>query len=340
MINILMIGTFLSQKSGSVSISEKLTNQLNNYGIKFRLVSSRRSKIPRLIEIIFYTLISKYNKIHIDTFSGQAFRIVEVSTFLARLRRNKPILTLHGGALPEFYLDHPKRVKKAFLKASCLQSPSLYLIDFFKNQGLQVHYMPNGLNLDVFRYSRDKTIECSLLWIRAFDDIYNPDLAIRTLFEVKHYFPSASLTMIGPDKGRLRSTICLINELGINDSVRIMGPVPNDQLIDYYHTHKVFLNTTSFESFGMAVVEAAACGIPVVSANVGEIPYLWKNEENMVIIESMKPEDFSAAVVKLLVDAELYNKISRNARLRAEQFDWRLIKDRWLELLKGEKQKC
>jgi len=333
MIKILMIGTFVSKKSGSISISEKIAQQINYCGLQFQLVSSKSNKLLRLLEIILHVLFGKYNKIHIDTFSGQAFRIAQVVTILAGFRLKRSILSLRGGALPDFYIEYPKRVRKTLDSASYLQSPSLYLIEFFEKQGIDVHYLPNGINLNLFKYERKNINVYSLLWVRAFDEIYNPYLAIRALSLVKEYIPSASLTMIGPDKGLLRSSLELIDKLGLSQSVRIIGPIANDHLANYYHTHHVFLNTTRFESFGMAVMEAAACGIPIVSTNVGEIPYLWKNEENMMIVDSAEPVHFCQAVIKLVSSSELYENISVNARKKAEEYDWELIKEKWVQLL-------
>jgi glycosyltransferase involved in cell wall biosynthesis len=333
MIKILMIGTFLSERSGTKSVSEKLASQLIIPNLKFVLVSTKKNKLLRLLEICFYILFCCYDKIHIDTYSGSAFKIVEVSSFLSLLRQKKILLTLHGGALPVFYSNNPKRVYKLLKKASYIQSPSYFLKEFFERQGLKVKYLPNSIDLSLFTYERGRILEYSMLWVRAFDKIYNPDLAIKTLFEVQKMYPSASLTMIGPDKGQEYTTVKLVNDLGLNNSVRILGPVKNEDLPYYYHTHHVFLNTTSFESFGMAVVEAAACGIPVVTSKVGEIPYLWNHEENMMIVEDLNADKFSVTVIKLLDSPELTQRISINARLKAEQFDWEVIKKEWIQLL-------
>lgn len=330
---VLMIGSFLSDKSGTLSISEKIANQLVLPNVKFTLASSHKNRLLRLLEICLFALFGSYNKMHIDTFSGSAFRIVEFSSFFARIRQKTIILTLHGGALPDFYSANPKRVHKLLMKASLIQSPSYFLKDFFERNGLPVNYLPNGINLNVFNYKRGSIGKFSLLWVRAFDRIYNPDLAILSLCEVKKKYPDASLTMIGPDKGRMSNAIELIKEMGLGNSVKILGAVKNEDLPKYYQTHQVFLNTTSYESFGMAVLEAAACGIPVVSSKVGEIPYLWQHEENMMIVEGLTAEQFSDAVIKLLDSPDLAERISKNARIKAEQFDWEVIKKEWTQLL-------
>lgn len=115
--------------------------------------------------------------------------------------------------------------------------------------------------------------------------------------------------------------------------MEITGPVANTALYRYYQTHAVFLNTTSYESFGVAVLEAAACGIHIVSTKVGEIPLLWKDGEEILITSDWSPEVMAKEVIKVWDDEVLARKLSVNARRRAEQFDWNNVKKLWMEIL-------
>ncbi len=329
---VLFIGTFLSHITGSKSVSEKLQRDLSSSEISIVLVSRFKNKFLRFIDIIYAVTFQNYKKIHIDTFSGQAFYIAEVSTYIAKLRKKKIILTLRGGALPEFYSKNNKRIQKVFTRASLIQTPSLYLQDFFSKQKIQIDYLPNPINLERFPYNRNNVKENSLLWVRAFTSIYNPDLAVKTLLEIRKTHPNTTLTMIGPNKGLLSKTKKLINELKLENAITILGPIQNDKLYKYYQTHQVFLNTTSYESFGVAVVEAASCGIPIVSTKVGEIPYLWKHNEN-ILMTDINPLKFAVEINKLLNSKKLHDKLSKNARKKAETFDWDNIKKEWIKIL-------
>jgi len=142
--------------------------------------------------------------------------------------------------------------------------------------------------------------------------------------------------MIGPDKGLLEDTEELVKKLGIADKIVMKGRVPNEALYKYYQSHSVYLNTTAYESFGVAVLEAAACGIPVVSTRVGEIPYIWKEGEEMFMCEA-EAVQMAEKVVEIFESSELANKFSLNAQKKAESFEWAVIKLKWINLLKGEK---
>lgn len=329
----LFIGTFLSNSNGSLSVSEFVASKLKFQIKEIKLVSYYKNKIIRLLDILINILSFKGKIAHIEVYSGYAFMISEFATFLLKIRQKKIILTLHGGRLNEFTKENPNRVKRVLNRANIIMTPSKFLQMAFKENGYNIDYLPNSINLENFPYKRDEIIKNSILWVRAFTEIYNPNLAIKILYEVKKTNPSATLTMIGPDKGMLKQIMKLINELGLNDSIKIVGPVKNELLHKYYQTHEVYLNTTSYESFGVAIVEAASCGIPVVSTSVGEIPYLWKHEESMLIVNSFNEVVFATEIDKLFHDNKLTNKLSKNARQKAETFDWEKIKTLWLNVL-------
>lgn len=332
MIKVLLIGSFLSKRTGTLSVSEKLALYLNEPSIQLKLVSYRQNRLLRFLEIILASLFCRYDKMHIDTFSGPAFRIALVASFVGMLRRKKVFFTLHGGKLPEYFTNYPVLVRRVLSRAYHVQTPSLYLLNYFGNQGFQVNYLPNSIDLKKFSYSRENVKPHTLLWVRAFAGIYNPDLGVRILNEIRKVYPDTVLTMIGPDKGFLSKTTELINRLGLNSAVNITGPIPNHKLYLYYQTHEVFLNTTSYESFGVAVLEAVSCGIPVISTKVGEIPYLWEHEEDMLLVDGFAASDFANEIVKLFESKTLADSLSTNARIKAESFDWWLIKEKWVRL--------
>jgi glycosyltransferase involved in cell wall biosynthesis len=138
--------------------------------------------------------------------------------------------------------------------------------------------------------------------------------------------------MVGPDNGVLNETLEIIDLLGLNSSVKIVGSVPNSELFNYYQTHGIYLNTTSYESFGVALIEAASCGIPIVSTNVGEIPYIWKDNYD-ILLSSFDSILFASRVKDILKDKELSEKLSFNARSLVQRFNWGNVNGQWEKLL-------
>lgn len=334
--NILYVGTFLSRKTGTKDVAEVLRDNIELYGFKINLVSKYENKLLRLMDIGRNILLYTGDTIIFNVFSGLAFKITEYGSFLAKLRSKKIIFILHGGALPEYTRKNAERVKKVFSRADYIQTPSLFLNEFFCNRGYDVKYLPNSINIENFKYSRIEVSTCSILWVRAFTEIYNPQIAIDVLKSVKSIFPLATLTMVGPDKGLLEVIKQKTAELGLEDSVKFIGPVPNEELYKYYQSHAVYLNTTSFESFGMAVVEAAACGIPIVSTSVGELPYLWTHKKDIMLVNSFNPNEFSTAIEEIFNDPKMAERLSLNARKNIEKFQWENIRPQWIKLLETD----
>ena len=193
--------------------------------------------------------------------------------------------------------------------------------------------MPNYISLKNFPYSNKVVRNNKLLWVRGFHEIYNPKDAIYALAYLIEKIPSASLTMIGPDKGKLNEVIQLINELDLNDKVKILGPIENKKLYTYFHSHSVLINTTSYESFGQALLESAACGCPIISNNVGEVPYIWEDKENILLSGLNDPQDMADKLILLLSNTKLLENFKHNAYEKAKQYDWVILKNKWHSLL-------
>jgi glycosyltransferase involved in cell wall biosynthesis len=332
---ILFIGSFLSRKRGTKSVAESLAEILRIEGLELYLISNYENKFLRIVEIFFIIFFYTGNKIHIDVFSGPAFYISEIASRIASFRGKYIILTLHGGRLAEFSDSCMPRIEMVFRRAKYIQTPSLFLQSYFQNKGFDVQYLPNGIDLSKFPFEKKNINSYSLLWIRAFDKIYNPQIAIQVLNRLKRRFPDCTLTMVGPDRGELASTKALAIQLGLKKSVVFSGSIPNEKLKEFFHQHTVYINTTSYESFGVAVVEAALCGIPIVSNSVGEIPYLWTHGENILLVNDNNLDEFELHISNLFNDSSILNTLATNARSVAEGFNWIHVKNKWVEILKA-----
>lgn len=331
--NILFLGTYLSKTTGTKGPGEFVADKLNEAGYSCQIVSQGNTPLSRAIESVWAALTRKYDIAVIDVYSSRIIYLTYLLTRLIRARQIPYVAMLHGGAIPERY-DRIKPFLEPILQyATKAATPSNFIRQFFEARGRQLIYLPNPFSIENFPFSKTNSFPTRLLWIRAFSTIYNPTLAVYVLNEVRKHYPEVTLTMVGPDKGLRRETQELIDSLGLKNAVEIVGPVPNDQLSGYFQSHSVYLNTTSYESFGLAVLEAAASGIPVVSTPAGEIPLLWQHEKDMLIGENWESKTLAAQVIRLIDDSALAEQLSINARKKAESFSWELIKEKWTKLL-------
>jgi len=328
MARILFIGNFLSNKKGSVNPSERMVSLLGEHQIIS--ASYYNNKILRVFDIIQNILSRKYDFAHIDVFSGQAFRIAEISSFFLKLFNKPYLLTLHGGYLDGFYEKNPRRIQKLFSNATKITSPSLYLIDSFKKY--PVEHIPNFIDLDKFTYSKRKNNSKKLLWVRAFSKIYNPEIPVGIMRILNRKYPELTLTMVGPDKGEKKRIMKLIKKYGLQNKICLKGQISNEKLSQMYHSHDIYLNTTSYESFGLSVLEAAACGIPIISTKVGELPFLWEEDKEVILVDKVDSKEFAVAIEELIKNENKIKVLRKNARKKAERYDWKKIKPKWISL--------
>jgi L-malate glycosyltransferase len=117
----------------------------------------------------------------------------------------------------------------------------------------------------------------------------------------------------GPERPRAEA---LVRELGLQDHVRFRGET--DELTSLYQASDVFLLPSESESFGLAALEAMACGVPVVASEVGGLPEVVVDGETGFLATVGDVSAMAESVLRLLLDDELHRRTSRLARARAE----------------------
>ena len=94
----------------------------------------------------------------------------------------------------------------------------------------------------------------------------------------------------------------------------------------------MFINTTNVDNTPVSVIEAMALGLPVVSTNVGGIPFLLEDGVDALLVEPNDQEAMCRAIERLKSDPELVKQLTLNARKKVENFDWEVVKHQWKKL--------
>ena len=128
---------------------------------------------------------------------------------------------------------------------------------------------------------------------------------------------------------RLRSQA---TELGIGHRVTFTGSVDQGELPQYYSAADVFVLPSYYESFGLAALEAMACGTPVIVSRVGGLKTFINNGETGYLIPWQCPEPFAQRIDMLLENPSLRATMSRAARMKAQQMSWSGVADDVLSL--------
>lgn len=334
---ILLVGTFLSHEGGFRSVTEELAIRLRGHGWQVITTSQKLARFPRLFDIIttVWKCRNLYQAAQIDIYSGAAFIWAEIAGLMLNAFKTPFILTLHGGNLPKFAERWSGRVHRLLRSAYVVTTPSRYLLEAMQPYRGDIRLIPNTLDLSIYEYRLRENPRPNLIWLRAFHAIYNHSLAPRVLAQLISDYPDARLTMVGPDKGdgSLQETQRIAKNLGVLDRIHFPGGVPKISVPEWLNKADIFINTTNVDNTPVSVIEAMACGLCVVSTNVGGIPYLLEHEHDALLVPSDNPKAMAEAIQRLLIEPALAEKLSANARSKAERYDWSEILPQWEDLL-------
>lgn len=329
------VGPMLGANPGwVVSQGEILTGLFACEGYSVRMTSATPNRALRLVDTVKSLLAwrQQIDLVILMVFSGPAFAMADVASLVTRWTGKPLVLWLHGGNLPEFSLHHPHWVRRILRRGHLIVSPSDYLAHHFRGFGFPVRVIPNVLSIENYPFRVRSSVQPRLLWMRTFEDIYNPGMAVRALGRLKQEYPLATLTMAGQDRGLLEPTRRLAVESGLGESIRFVGFLDLAGKQQEFSVHDIFLNTNQVDNMPVSVVEAAAFGLPIVATAVGGLPYMLEHEKTGLLVASEDVQGMADAVVRLVREPGLAARLSQNGRLLAESSAWPGIYNQWEQL--------
>lgn len=332
---ILYVGNKLSNKGYTPTFIELLTPRLSQY-YEIESVSDKQSQAVRLFDMISSLLVNKkkLKLVLIDSYSMRAFWFTFIISKICFHYKIPYIPILHGGGYPDRLKKSPDKCRFIFSNSAINISPSLYLKRHFENYNYKVQYLPNFIPVKDYNFKQRSNVKPKLLWVRSFDKTYNPLLALKILKKLRDKFPEAELCMVGPDKdGTLKMVTDEASKLGVSDSLKLTGKLSKKEWTDLSKEYDIFINTTDFDNHPISVIEAMALGMPVVSTNVGGLPFLIEDNTDGLLVPPNDEIRFTEQIERLISDPALTSKISINARRKVEGFDWEVLKKNWIEVI-------
>jgi len=131
------------------------------------------------------------------------------------------------------------------------------------------------------------------------------------------------LVMLDYDRSELEKLLDEIGDKNLIDQIVLTGYVINTDLPAIYCQSKVFLYPSLRESFGIPMLEAMACGVPVITSNTSSMPEVAGSAA--LIIDPFKPEEITEAIIKLVNDEDLRKKIIFKGMEQAAKFSWKAM---------------
>jgi len=333
---ILYIGNKLLKHGQSATSIETLGPLLQKEGYKMYYASDKKNLLFRIAEMLYAVI--KYRKsvdyVLIDTYSKKSFYGTVLVSLLCRLVDVRYISILRGGNLPVRLAKSPKITNFVFNNAYKLIAPSGYLKYEFERFGYKPLLIANNIDIEIYRFTHRNIVEPKLLYVRSFASVYNPEMAIEVLNILIKRYPDAELCMVGPDKdGTLYDCKNLAKQYGIEDRVKFTGVLSKQEWHTLSNDYDIFINTTNVDNTPVSVIEAMALGLPVVSTNVGGLPFLLQDGEDAILVNSDNPQEMTDAICRLIEDSKFSGMLSAKAREKVELFDWNKVKLLWNELL-------
>lgn len=265
-------------------------------------------------------------------------------TLMRASRLKNTLLSIWGSDVYDF--PNESKMKKYILyknvkHAKYIASTSNVMANELKKQfpklDKEIFITPFGVDIDKFKKSESNknTSELKVGLIKKLEKKYgieNLILAVKCLKQklidnnemelqnrIKCYIYGE-----GSEKENLQQ---LINKENLQDSVYLMGSIPNDEVPQILNSLSVFCATSILdsESFGVAVVEAMACEVPVVVTNVDGFCEVVVDKETGYIVEKCNIEQMAEGIEKILKNKEEAVRLGCNGRRRVEKYyDWKL----------------
>lgn len=332
---ILYVGNKLSAHGYSPTSIETLGPLLAQ---KYHLIytSDRRNLFFRLLDMI-YTLLKHRRDISfiiVDTYSTLSFYYAWMIARMAKSFNVPFIPVLRGGNLPNRLKDTPRLCRQVFQSAYRNVAPSGYMQAAFAQHGYKSVVIPNFISIKNYCFKLRSQVRPRLLWVRSFEVTYHPALAIHVLAKLKKQYPEVMLCMVGPDKdGSLEQCRQLAKDLEVLEQVTFTGRLSKTDWHQLAQEYDIFINTTNADNTPVSVIEAMALGLPVVSTNVGGIPYLLEQEKTGLLVTPGDTGAMCEAIVSLIESPELCAMLSQNGRQQVEGYDEAIVLAKWQEIL-------
>ncbi len=207
---------------------------------------------------------------------------------------------------------------------------------YYGTSGKNISFIPNGVDPDIFRPPPDrKSLRKrlglpaeSFLAIFVGNDFKNKGLrqAIEGLARSDHT-RDPRLLVIG--EGNREKYERIANSLGVAGRVSFLGK--RSDVEHYFAAADLFLLLSSYEAFGIVIVEALSCGLPVVATRVGGIVDLVQHEKNGLLVDRER-EAIAKALNRMMGEPDLYRRLAAAARPSIEGYHWSRIADQYIEL--------
>ena len=275
---------------------------------------------------------ARVDVVHVLANSGWAWHLfVAPAITIARIHKVAVIVNYHGGHAEAFFARAPRYVL-AMLSATALRViPSPYLQRVFAQHGLTSEVIPNIVDLSLFSPAScaSHAPQPLIVVTRNLEPIYDIATAIRAVARIHQCVPGVRMTIAGsgPDRERLQG---LAQQLGLGAAVCFSGRLTTDGNAALVSSASCLLNPSTVDNMPVSILEAFACGVPVVSTCAGGIPDMLEDGVAGLLVPVGDDAAMAEAVLRILRDPLLALHFSSVGMVEAEKYCWDNVRWQWL----------
>lgn len=196
--------------------------------------------------------------------------------------------------------------KKIFTGASSFSTVSAYLANAVQKQfGLQkVVVIPNVVDASIFYPAAVKPENIRFIHISTLEKFKNPGTIIEAFAIFNKAYPLAILDIVGPEKESLK---LLVQELQLEKNIQFHNEVPQEQLAEFLRQSIALILYSSYETFGCVVIEANACGIPVIVSDIPVFHETVTEGLNGTFVKTNDPQALADRMIEMIKTQGSFN---------------------------------
>ena len=336
-LRVALVGPLPPPAGGMANQTRQLAELLAGSGAAVELVQTNRPPpawiepmrglraVARLLPYLsrLWGASGRSDVVHLMANSGWSWHLhAAPAIWVARMRRTPVVVNYRGGEADTFLRRSARAVRFSMARAAALVVPSGFLQQVFAAHGMRAGIVPNIVDLARFRPLDPGAVrEPTLMVARNLEPIYDNATALEAFAQVVEAVPMARLLVAGtgPEEAALRA---LARRLAVEAQVDFAGRLDRDQMAARLRACAVSINPSRVDNMPNSVLEALASGVPVVSTNVGGVPYIVHDGQTALLVAPGDPQAMSQAIVRLLVDAGLADRLRQAGLEEVQRYTW------------------
>ena len=321
---------------------ETLSDNINIYRIGVAKNSLQRwTKLEIIIWLYKATLLYKKLQNQNSYTCAHAFFGFPSGLPCYVFRKKLPyIISLRGsdvpGINPRFKLDYKligPLFRKIWQNADCIIACSNGLRDRARKfqPSLNIGVIENAVNRNIFfPDNNEHPGPLRMITVGRLSESKRVDLLIKTMLKLREKGIDVSLDIIGDgsEKAFLEK---LTKTLGLEHNINYLGLLPSNKLPAQYRSHNLYISASCSEGMSNAMLEAMACGLPIVTTLCEGVEEIVT--DNGIVVKD-DPEAFANAIERLSLDRKELKSMSDNSISNAEKFSWNHVAQSYLDLYK------